>query len=77
MKLRQLWPFCIRLGIEFDAVDVQQDWWLPWFHCWRFGCRVGVLGLHLIVSISFLHDECPHGVGFGLECGQCVDELGE
>lgn len=49
----KLWPVTIRIAVEFDSADLQQAWWLPWFHCWPYGFRVGVLGLHLILSVSF------------------------
>lgn len=58
-------PVTIRISLEFDTADIQQDWWLPWFHSWRtlpgerfsLGCRVGVLGLHLIVGVAWFKDD--------------------
>lgn len=55
MNVKNLWPFTIRIAIEFDSVDVQQMWWLPWFHTWDYGFRIGIFGIHLILGISFYH----------------------
>jgi hypothetical protein len=51
----------LRLGVEFDsdAPDLDYDsadepaaWWQPQIACWKYGFRVGVLGLHLMVGIG-------------------------